>query len=83
MTLFDERVVRQIDEHNLGTKFLRHAQREVLWRISRHRIPDREPRGDIRRGASNAVEFQHIVVIAIGRVDRDGRLRFAIGHERQ
>ncbi len=67
-------VMRQVDEHRLGAEGLGRLHRDIFGRIDRQRIPRRELGGDVRRGAEAPVEAEHVVVVAIGRVDRDRRL---------
>ena len=75
-------MVRQIDKHHLGPERRGRLQRYILGRIRGERIPDGEPRRDVRRRAVDAVEAEHVVVVAVRGVDRHRRLGLRIDDER-
>ena len=61
-------------KHDLRPDRRRRLHRHVLGRVRQQRIPDGEPRRDVRRRARDAGEPEHVVVVAERRVDRDRRL---------
>ncbi len=61
----NRRVVRQVDEHHFGLQGDGSLHRDVFRRVRRHRVPHREPRGNVRRALGDAVEAQDVGVVAV------------------
>lgn len=76
--LVDQRVVRQVDEPHLGPDLARGLHDHVLGRVGQERVPGREAGRDVGRRAHDAREAEHVLVVAVHGVDRDGRLRLRV-----
>jgi hypothetical protein len=58
-------VVRQVDEHDVRSDGGRGLHGDVLGRVRGERVPHREPRWEVRRGAGVPVQPERVAVVAV------------------